>query len=146
MIAVLDTSALLRFTDNEAGADVVERWLDQARRGEAQVFMSAVNWGEVVAYVLRTTGPVSATTRERVRQIRRLPFTIQPCGPEEAEAAALFKEQFKVPYADAFAGALATALSSIRRQSATLVTADNDFRQIPKNVLRIEFLPAKRTI
>ncbi len=40
--AVLDASELLRFVDDETGADRVEALLDQARAGTAEIVISAV--------------------------------------------------------------------------------------------------------
>ncbi len=61
------------------------------------------------------------------------------------EAAAIFKCDFKVPYADAFAGPLTLAHSAPQRR-ATLVTADYDFKSIPAGTIRIEFLPPKAVV
>jgi predicted nucleic acid-binding protein len=49
----------------------------------------------------------------------------------------VFKCDYKVPYADAYAGSLAL------RENATLVTADFDFKNVPAGSMKIEFLPAK---
>jgi hypothetical protein len=61
------------------------------------------------------------------------------------KAAAIFKYDFKVPYADAFAGAL-TLAHSASPQRATLVTADFDFKSIPAGTIKIEFLPPKTVV
>lgn len=44
---VLDSSAVLRLSDNEAGADRVREIVVLARQGKAEIYMSPVNWGEV---------------------------------------------------------------------------------------------------
>jgi hypothetical protein len=54
-----------------------------------------------------------------------------------AESAGLFLERFKVPYADSFAGSLAAD------ESATLVTADYDFKAVEKEI-GVEFLPLRK--
>jgi predicted nucleic acid-binding protein len=56
---------------------------------------------------------------------------------ERAKDAAAFKCDYKIPYADAYAGSLALG------ENATLVTADFDFKNVPAGSLKIEFLPAK---
>jgi predicted nucleic acid-binding protein len=132
---VLDASALLRFLDDEAGAERVERLLNQAASGEAVLLMSAVNWGEVIYAVTHRQG-VSAAA-ELLRRLSSLRITIIPCSSEDAMQAALFKAQHKIPYADAFAASLAI------ENSATLLTADYDFKNLPAGTLKIEFLPSK---
>jgi hypothetical protein len=42
----LDTSAVLRFVDQEAGVDRLEEIFDQRDRGIARVIMCAVHWAE----------------------------------------------------------------------------------------------------
>lgn len=135
MTVVLDANALLRFLDDEAGAERVERLLNQAASGETVLLMAAVNWGEVV-YALGHRQGLSEVT-ELLKKISSLRITIIPCGGEEAIRAALFKVRHKIPYADAFAACLAI------ENSASLVTADYDFKALPPGTLKIEFLPVK---
>ncbi len=132
---VLDASALLRFVDDEAGADRVETLLDQARAGIAEILISAVNWGEVVHSLLRARG--SEQVNELLPKLRTLPMKISTVTAESAERAAEFKQTHKLAYADAFAGSLALS------QSAMLVTSDQDFRSIPASVIKIDFRPNK---
>jgi ribonuclease VapC len=131
---VLDASSLLRFLDDEAGADRIEELLNHARAGRAELLISAVNWGEIVYVLGRAHGAVSA--RPMIDSLRSLPMKIVKTEGSDAEEAAWFKQQFKVPYADAFAGALA------QRENVLLVTADYDFKSASSG-MRIEFLPAK---
>ncbi len=131
---VLDASALLRFLHNEAGGARVEQLLIEAQQGQAELSMSAVNWGEVIYIVCRESGLREA--QEIVAAIKSMPLSIEAAAADLAEAAALFKERWKVPYADAFAGALG------ERSGATLVTADNDFRRVRSGLI-LEFLPSK---
>lgn len=135
MTIVLDASALLRFLDDEAGAERVERLLNQTASGETLLLMAAVNWGEVVYALAHRQGPGEAT--ELLKKISSLRITIVSCGGEEATQAALFKVRHKIPYADAFAACLAID------NSASLVTADYDFKALPPGTLKIEFLPVK---
>ena len=74
-----------------------------------------------------------------------LPLTIVPVDASHAEAAAIFKFDFKVPYADAFAATL-TLRRSAAKQRATLVTADYDFKSVPAGTIGIEFLPPKPVV
>ena len=43
---VLDASAILRFTDKEAGFDQVRDLFVRATQGEVDLLLSAVNWGK----------------------------------------------------------------------------------------------------
>src|SRR5690349_7558578 len=117
---VLDASALLRYLDREPGFDRIAALLKQAARGAAGLLVSAVNWGEVVSVLYRVHGLSAALST--ASKLRVLPFAIVAADADRAEEAGVFKQDFKVPYADAFAGSLA------RREKATLVTADFDFK------------------
>ena len=63
------------------------------------------------------------------RSILALPITIMPVTAKSAEQAAVFKCDFNIPLADAFAGSLAL------HENATLVTADHDFKNVPEKEL-----------
>ena len=131
----MDASALLRFVDNEAGADLVEAFLNRARVGELDLLMSAVNWGEVGYAVLKAHGPEQAGVL--LPKLCSVPLRIVPVDRDAAERAAAFKHAHGIPYADSFAGSLALA------EKAPLVTADNDFRGLPRSLIKVDILPAK---
>ncbi|HEY6445711.1 MAG TPA: PIN domain-containing protein [Acidobacteriaceae bacterium] len=139
---VLDASAVLRFTDKEPGFDRVLKLLQAAARGEVRLLISAVNWGEIVHAVAKRCGPQAQTILDNLAS---LPMTIVPVDAAAASRAAYFKFLYRLPYADAFAGALALAPSAAEEttETAALVTADNDFRGIPAGKLDIELLPGK---
>lgn len=132
---VLDASALLRFLDREPGFDRIAGLLKQATRGGTRLLVSAVNWGEVVSVLCRAHGLSAA--KATASKLRTLPLEIVAADAERAEEAGIFKQDFKVPYADAFAGSLAI------REKATLVTADFDFKSATRSIA-IEFLPEKK--
>jgi predicted nucleic acid-binding protein len=135
---VLDASAILRFSDKEAGFDRVRDLFIQAAQGKVELLLSAVNWGEIVAALLyKRAGGLSALTNNLAANLAALPLTIVAADKDLAEGAATFKYDFKVPFVDAFAGSLAL------HENATLVTADYDFKSVPSGTIKIEFLPAK---
>jgi|SRR6266404_4612063 predicted nucleic acid-binding protein len=134
MTYVLDASALLRYLDREPGFDRVSGLLKRAARGEVNLLVSAVNWGEV-ASVLHKVHSLSVA-RVTMSKLRALPLTIVAANADQAEQAGVFTQDFKTPYADAFAGSLAL------REKATLVTADYDFKSAA-HTIKIEFLPNK---
>jgi predicted nucleic acid-binding protein len=120
--------------------DWVRDLLMQAAKGEIELLLSAVNWGEIAGALYKRAGELkSAITKAGTlaSNLAALPVTIVTADKDHAEAAAIFKCDFKVPFADAFAGSLAL------RESATLVTADFDFKSVPSGTIAIEFLPTK---
>jgi len=143
---VLDASAILRFTDQEPGHNRVRDLLQQARKGQVELLISAVNWSEIVAALHKRAGTKNLVTAPTTlaANLAALPISIVPVGQPEAEGAAAFRYNYKVPFADAFAGALALACAGASaRVQATLVTADYDFKSVPPGTMKIEFLPVK---
>jgi len=134
---VLDASAILRFSDKETGFDRVRDLFIQAAQGKAELLLSAVNWGEIVGALYKRAGGLSALTNNLAANLAALPLIVVPADKDLAASAAIFKYDFKVPFVDAFAGSLAL------HESATLVTADYDFKNVPSGTIKIEFLPAK---
>lgn len=132
---VLDASAVLRYVEGAPGAIRVERILQDARNSACEVYMSAVNWGEVLYVLRRKLGSTLALAT--AKNLRSLPMLLVDAGEAEAELAAEFKEQHLIAYADCFAAALTKA------SGATLITSDFDFKPC-QTALRIEFLPALR--
>jgi predicted nucleic acid-binding protein len=142
MIYVLDASALLRFTDKEPGFRRVRDLFYQAAKGDIQLLLSAVNWGEIVAVICKRHDPTGA--RDILGNLSSLPMTIMPVDAKAAESAGLFKHRFKIPYADAFAGSLTLGLSVGSPQNqTTLITADFDFKGVSEDTIKIEFLSTK---
>lgn len=138
---VLDASSLLRHLDDEAGADRIEDLLNQAARDEILLLISAVNWGEVIHVLYKKNDRSRASFISS--HLSTLPINIVAVDKEAAEAAAIFKHAFKVPYADAFAGSLAQVSSRPPSKETVLITADYDFKTLPKGTIKVEFLPSK---
>src|SRR5208337_530326 len=136
---ILDASAILRFTDKEAGFDRVRDLLIRAAQGDVELLLSAVNWGEIVGALYKRAGGLSDRMNigSLVANLASLPLTVVAADKDLAEGAAIFKYDFKVPFVDAFAGSLAL------HENATLVTADYDFKSVPSGAINIEFLPPK---
>ncbi len=140
MSYVLDASAILRFTDKEAGFERVRGLLIEAATGNIELLLSAVNWGEIVGALYKRSGALQSSivkVSALTASLAALPIKIVAADKERAEDAAAFKCDYKVPYADAYAGSLALG------ENAILMTADFDFKNIPAGSLKIEFLPAK---
>ena len=56
-VYILDTSAILRYLDREAGWPRVHSALAQCSVGDSRVLVSAVNWGELASRLYRQHGP-----------------------------------------------------------------------------------------
>ncbi|MGD0547325.1 MAG: PIN domain-containing protein [Terracidiphilus sp.] len=134
-VLVLDSSAVLRYIDGEAGIDRVEAILQSALLGAAEIQLSAVQWGEIAGRLRRRAG---ALEEKRVLQsLLQIDFRIVPATAERAVRAAEIKEDRKLAYADAFAIELA-----MDSPDHFLVTADYDFKDVA-DLAQIEFLPLK---
>jgi PIN domain nuclease of toxin-antitoxin system len=132
---VLDSSALLRYIDDEAGADRVVEILAACVAGQAEVRISAVQWGEVAGNLRRRLG---ASQEARIMSsLLPTDCEIVPASGERAIRAAGIKVDRKVGFGDSFAIELAMDSSA-----HILVTADYDFKDVA-DMANIEFLPVK---
>jgi uncharacterized protein len=132
---VLDASALLRYIDDEAGADRVEEIFGACVVRQADVHISAVQWGEVAGNLRKRLG---ASHEERIMSsLLPTECEIVPVSGERAIRAAGIKVDRKVAYADAIAIELAMDSSA-----HILVTANFDFKDVA-DLANIEFLPPK---
>lgn len=119
---VFDASALFAFLQKKRGAPRVNQILKDAVRGQTQILMSAVNYGEVYGRILRDHGLDQALTT--MRAVGPLPMEILDATPQRAFQAAEVKARYKLHYVDSFAAALTI------EHKATLVTSDSDFRRL----------------
>lgn len=131
---VLDSSAILRYTDNEAGADRVETILQEYLRGNANIAASALHWGEVAAKLYKLRG--RHVMNGVLQRLAGLGIEIVPATAQQSVDAALIGVDQKIPYVDAFGVVLVSAPNHI------FVTADFDLKPAAKSV-KIEFLPTK---
>jgi len=92
------------------------------RDGDAEVFLSLINLGEIVYTVERKLG--EDTSREVLQDVLTLPIEIAEVTMERVLSAAHIKGRFPISYADAFALALA------QEMSATLITGDPEFKRV----------------
>jgi predicted nucleic acid-binding protein len=128
---VLDASAILVLFRDTRGAETVQQFIVSALQGEAQLFMSVINWGEVYYSTWRGHGePVAEILLTRVS---RLPIEIEDATWDATKQAAEFKVKYALPYADCFVASLA------HRIEGEIVTSDSDFLAI-KNQIPITFL------
>jgi predicted nucleic acid-binding protein len=132
---VLDSSAILRYLDGEAGADRVAEIIASHLDGQCRAVMSAVHWGEVAGQTCKARG--SQAMDLVVSRLRAFGLQVVAADAGRAVAAALIKLKWRIPYMDAFGLELAAGISE-----GVFVTADFDFKAASADAA-IEFLPKK---
>ena len=135
VVYVLDSSALIRYIDNEAGANRVNAIIKSCVSGQAAVCMSAIQWGEVAGNIRKRMG----VQREKAILGGILPSEVEivSLNGDHAVRAAALRVDRKIAYADAFALDLA-----MQSSDCILVTADYGFKDVA-DLAHIEFLPAR---
>ena len=119
---LFDSFAILKYYQDETGADKVEKLLRSAKRGHLNTFMSEINLGEVYYLTIRRTGLEPA--KENLERLSNLPIKIISPSSELILRAAEVKAQYAISYADCFAVATAEQLS------ASIITGDPEFKKV----------------
>lgn len=131
----LDSSAVLRYLDGEAGSIRVAEILKDHLAGRHRAIISAIHWGEIAGVTCKAHG------REAVDLVLSRLFSfglyVVPVTGERALRAALIKLRRKISYADAFGVELVSS-----EPDHVLVTADSDLKAAVHEAT-IEFLPRK---
>lgn len=123
---VLDASAMLAMFFGQPGMEQVRDLFHKASDADRPIFISAVNWAEVLYKMERKHGKAGLETARQFE--RTTPLEAVPVDRELAEAAALLKNSHKLGLADAFAAALA------KSKKAELVTGDHEFKALEKEI------------
>jgi predicted nucleic acid-binding protein len=134
-VYVLDSSAVLRYIDDEAGADRVEAIFRACLLKRGTMCISALQWGEIAGRLRKRLGAATAT--RVLETLLPLELEIMAATGERAVRAAKLRLDHNISYADCFA--LDLAMDSAE---SVLVTADYDFKMVA-DLASIEFLPAK---
>ena len=108
--------------------------LEKARDGKVQLFLSVINLGEIYYIVGRARG--EDTAQYILEEIKRLPLEILSVDETDVLAAARWKMQYPMAYADAFAASAAQDLQAI------LLTGDPELLAL-RDLLEIEILERK---
>jgi ribonuclease VapC len=132
---VLDSSAVLRYFDDGAGADRVEEILAGCAGRQAGVCISAVQWGEIAGRLRKRFG-ASEESRFLGNLLPSEANVVSATADRAVHAAALRVDK-NISYADAFAADLA-----MDSPDHVLVTADYGFKSVA-DLAKIEFLPAE---
>lgn len=131
---ILDANAVIRYLQvgNASGGEKVRRIFEEAERGQASLFMSVVNMGEVLYILMKFLGDQAA-----MKHIKTLQHAIVMVHVDTVHAiqAATLKHQYKLGYADSYAAALAL------QRKATLVSADGSFQKLGKLIKWLKLPP-----
>jgi predicted nucleic acid-binding protein len=123
---VLDASAMLAMFFGQPGVETMRELFHKASEADRPVFVSAVNWAEVLYKMESKHGKAGLETARQFE--RTTPLEAVPVDRELAESAALLKNEYDLGLADAFAAALA------KHKKAELVTADHEFKSVEKEI------------
>ena len=102
---VLDSYAVISYLQQQEGYEEVSAILDECISKEREVYLCAINWGEVIYQAFRKGGKDRATLAEDA--MKALPIQIVEVNQELTHAAAELKAFNKMSFADCFAAALA---------------------------------------
>lgn len=127
-LKVLDSWALMALFNDEPAAAEVEKLITKAGAGSHDLLMSVINWGEIYYSIMR--GASQDLAEQHAREIHAMPIDIVGVREDLAlvRQAAIFKASKRLPYADAFAAALA------KLRNAELVTGDRDFEAVEDQI------------
>ena len=134
-VFVLDSSAVLRYLDREAGFGRVREIFRVCASTSSEMLISAVQWGEIAAVRRRQYGPLEQM--RVLRDLAQFDFQIVAANAERAVQAAGIRVDYKMGSADSYAVEL-----TLDSPESVLVTADYDFKLV-QDLIRIEFLPVK---
>ena len=133
-VVVLDTSACFALLEDEAGADVVQAHLLDARAGSTAIHASFVTLTEVEYITTQEHGAADAASA--LAKIKAWPMSWHHSDDAVCAAAARLKAAHKISFADSFVAALAQSLD------ATLVHKDPEFGSLT-GLIKQQMLPPK---
>lgn len=132
---VLDSFAVLAYLEDEAGAGRVNAVLTAAQQGGASIWMSIVNFGEVVYITEREQGLFAA--QRVIAAMDQLPMSVVDADRKLTLSAAKVKAHHGISCADAFAVALAQS------KQAAVLTGDPEFRKL-EELVAVDRLPTDK--
>ena len=123
---VLDAWSVMAYLEDEPAGESVETLIIEAQENGIPLLMSVVNAAEVWYAFARQASEAQAN--QSLTELQQLGVELQPADIVLALEAAKFKAKHKMSLADCFAAALA------KQRKAELVTGDQEFRQVDKEV------------
>jgi ribonuclease VapC len=119
---LFDSHALLAFFQKEDGAQVVAEILGKAISHDIELFVCAINVGEMLYLAKRRFG--DQMKLQLLAKLQQLGFQILSVPDSLVYQAAEIKADYPISYADCFA--LVCAINN----SAVLVTGDPEFKKV----------------
>jgi len=129
---VFDSYAMLCLFNDEPGADIVEKSLKEANKGNGDLFLCTVNISEIFYNIYRRYG--SQEAQHKLTMILNMPITLCDVTLEVALYAAEIKSKYPIALGDCFAIGLA------KLNSAKVITGDPEFKKV-QNEVDIIWLP-----
>ncbi len=119
---LFDSHAILKFYQDEDGAENVEELLISSKQGDLKAYMSEINLGEVYCMTIRRLGSVSA--RDNLEHFFELPVQIISPSSDIILTAAEIKAENAISYADCF------AVATAQKVKASIITGDPEFKKV----------------
>jgi PIN domain nuclease of toxin-antitoxin system len=132
---VLDSSAVLRYLDGEAGSDRVSEIIKAHLAQGCEAVISSVHWGEIAGHICKRRGRGALDLV--LSRLAAFGIPVASVDADRAVRAALIRLKTSIRYVDAFG----VDLTSDSRERV-FVTADFDFK-VASRAVKIELLPAK---
>lgn len=129
---LLDSFALLAYLNKESGFEKVRDALATAQRLQLPVLMNEINVGETYYILFRKRGQEQAEYFLDTI-LAGLPILTISNTWEDVISAARIKAEYPLAFADCF------AVDSARREKATVITGDPEFKKI-EHLVEIEWL------
>lgn len=118
---IYDACALMAYFQAEAGASSIEKLLYQAKKKEISIYLSLMQWGEILYLVERSFGK---NEKEKMKEtLYALPIILSPVTSDSIAQASHYKSIGGLSYADCFVLALAKTHNGI------IVTKDPEFKK-----------------
>ncbi len=119
---LFDSHAILKFYQDEVGADAVEKFLISSRQGKVKSYISEINLGEIYYLTIRRLGLEPA--KIQLEHFFELPIHVVAPASNIILTAAEIKAEYAISYADCF------AVASALKLGASIVTGDPEFKKI----------------
>jgi ribonuclease VapC len=134
---ILDTSAILAFIEDEAGADEVQDVLVEALDGNSRVIVSVISLIEV--YYISHQEQVQTVANDRIQTIGNLPIEQLALPLDLVKNIGKLKAAHSISFADSCIAGVAKA------EKATLVHKDPEYGVLEKEIKQLK-LPYKKSV
>ena len=128
---LFDAYAVLKYYQDEEGADKVEKLLISSRQEALSAYISEINLGEVYYQTIRRLGLEPA--KKNLEQFSELPIRVIPPSSKIILSASEIKAEYAISYADCFAVATAIIFE------ASIITGDPEFKKV-EHLVKIQWV------